>query len=165
MAQGFEQGYQEARAKVQSENQALVAQLQSLAQGAEAEQQRLITGMEPQLVGLALNIARQVVGQELRARPDLITEIVARAIAEAQGSGHHIIRVHPLDAPLLQPYLPQAAVEAGGSEWEVRADDSLHRGDCLIETAFGVVDACIETQFRELAVLLRGPQANDQRLY
>lgn len=165
LEQGFDQGYREALAKAQTENQATADRLQSLARSAEAEQHRLISELEAQLVELALVIARKIVGEELRIRPEVVTEIVARAIAEAHGSGHHVIHLHPMDAQLLQPYLPQAAIEAGGREWEIRADDTLSRGDCLIETAFGVVDACIDTQFRELAMLLKGPQADDAHIY
>jgi len=160
-AVGCERGYLEGQAQARAENAGVVAQVRSLAQAAEREQQRLLAQMEPQLVDLALTVARKVVGEGLRLQPDLVTEVVARAIAEAQGSGHHLIRLHPLDVQLLEPYLPRAAIEAGGQEWDVVPDDSLGRGDCLIETAFGVVDACIETQFRELAHLLRGRRADE----
>lgn len=157
---GLQEGYEQGLAQAEEQNRATVARLIATAAAAEAEQERLLTETEPQLVDLALAIARKVVGAELASRPELVAEVVARAIDEARGSGHHVIRLHPSDAALVSRFLPQAAIDAGGREWEVRSDDSLEPGDCIIETAFGVVDARVETQFHEFEVLLRGDRGD-----
>ncbi len=156
LAQGRDRGYTAGLAQAQAENRDQASRLQALAQRAEQEQLRQLAGLETQLVDLALAIARKIIGAELATQPALILEIVARAIEEAHGSGQHAIRLHPSDVQLVRPYLPQAALEAGGREWEVRPDDTLSPGDCLIETAFGIVDATIETQLSELTHLLKG---------
>ena len=162
LAQGREAGHAEGLKRARLESEATIHRLAELAHQAEEEQARLLGQMEGQMVELALAIARRVVSEELTFRPEAVAEIVARAIEEARGGGHHVIRLHPADADLLSSYLPRAAIEAGGNEWEIRADDSLQRGDCLIETAFGLVDARIDTQFSELTYVLRGSQAEDE---
>jgi len=155
-AEGHQRGREEGYAAAEAENRSSAARLATLAAAAENEKQRLLVDTELQLVDLALALARRIVGAELTVQPTIVAEVVARAIEEALGTGHHVLRLHPEDAALLQPYLPRAAIEAGGGEWEVRPDESLKRGDCLIETAYGLIDACVNTQFEELTRLLRG---------
>ncbi|MGI6210042.1 MAG: FliH/SctL family protein [Anaerolineae bacterium] len=165
LAQGLEEGRRQGREEVLAANRTAAARLAQIAQAAEEEQFRLFEDVEPQLVDLALAIARKVVASELATRPELILEILARAIEQARGAGSHLIRLHPDDLDLVQPYMPQAALEAGGGQWSLVADDSLSPGDCLIETDYGVVDARILTQMAELGRLLRGDEADVQQDY
>lgn len=157
---GFQAGYQDGLAQAEAQNKELVGQLLALVDSAQGEIERLLRDTEPQLIDLAFTIARRIIQAELSLRPELVTEIVAAAIEEARGNGSRLIRVHPEDARLLEQYLPQAAIEAGGNQWAIRADPSLKRGDCIIETGAGIVDACIETQLAELYKLLRGEPSN-----
>ena len=156
LAQGRAEGLRQGMAKAESENAEAASTLAALAGAAEDDVARLLVEAEPQLVDLALAIARRIVGAELASHPTLVAEVVARAIDEARGSGHHTIRLHPDDARLIGSYLPQAAIDAGGREWEIVPDASFSPGDCVIETAFGSVDARIDTQFREFEALLKG---------
>jgi len=156
LAEGRRQGLDEGKAAAEQANRQLALRLVGLSAAAEAEQERLLEAAELQLVELALAIARKIVGEELRITPELVVEVVAHAIDEAKEKGEHTIRLNPEDIALLQPYLPRAAIEAGGSEWQLQPDESLQRGDCVIETAYGTIDARIETQFEELSRLLRG---------
>jgi len=156
LEQGFQEGFQKGLAEAEQRNQHLASRLVSLLDATEREQQRLLSEAETDLVDLALTIARQIIATELTIRPQIITEIVARAIEEARSSGHHTIRLHPEDAEIIRQYLPEAAIEAGGNRWEIRAEESLSRGDCVVDTAFGQVDARIETQLAELKQALIG---------
>lgn len=156
LSQGRAEGLRQGEAKAQRENAEAAKRLLALAAAAEAESERIYTEAEPHLVDLALAIARRIVGAELASHPTLVAEVVARAIDEARGAGHHSIRLNPDDARLISSFLPQAAIDAGGREWEIVPDSSLSVGDCVIETAFGSVDARIQTQFAEFEIALKG---------
>ncbi|MHB0877387.1 MAG: FliH/SctL family protein [Anaerolineae bacterium] len=156
LAQGRAEGLRQGTAKAQADNAEVAGRLAALAGAAEQEVERVFAQAEPQLVDLALAIARRIVGAELAANPVLVAEVVAKAIDEARGAGHHTIHLHPDDVRLIGTFLPQAAIDAGGREWELVPDGNLSRGDCYIETALGSVDARLETQFREFETLLRG---------
>lgn len=156
LAAGLDEGRRRGEEQALEANRACAARLAELAQAAQEEQLRLVTELEPQLVELALGIARKVIGAELATRPELLLDILARAIEQARGARRCYIRLHPDDVELVEPHLPQSALDAGGSQWRLVGDPSLSPGDCLIETDFGVVDARISTQLEELRHLILG---------
>ncbi|NPV06703.1 MAG: hypothetical protein HPY83_01915 [Anaerolineae bacterium] len=153
---GLDEGRRQGEDQALEANRARAERLAELAKAVQEEQLRIVAELEPQLVELALGIARKVIGAELATRPELLLEILARAIEQARGGGRCHIRLHPDDVDLVEPHLPQSALEAGGSQWRLVADPSLSPGDCLIETDFGVVDARISTQLDELRRLMLG---------
>ncbi len=98
-------------------------------------------GAEQHLIALALEAAQRVVAG-LPVSAELVTATVREALAQVEETSRVVVALSPADLALLTP-----------AEWpgiEFRADPSLARGDCLVHTPFGVVDARRETKLANL---------------
>jgi flagellar assembly protein FliH len=96
---------------------------------------------EQHLIAMALEAAQRVVAG-LPVSAELVTATVREALAQVEETARVVVALPPADLALLTP-----------AEWpgiEFRADPSLARGDCLVQTPFGVVDARRETKWANL---------------
>jgi flagellar biosynthesis/type III secretory pathway protein FliH len=100
-------------------------------------------------------VAHQVIGREVAIEPELVLELVRRALDEVDTESPVSVRVHPQDLPLVQARLGAAGAE-GGEQIEIAfaADASLNRGGCIVETPRRLVDGRIETALQALYVRL-----------
>jgi flagellar assembly protein FliH len=135
----------QARAQARAE---LAAELVVLAQRRDAQ----LAALEPQIIQLALLAARRIIGEQLALAPERIAELVAPLLARVRSARQVTLRVHPDDCALLERHLARLrnAAEHQGS-LHVQADAALGRGDCVVVSDAGVLDARIETQLLALA--------------
>ena len=135
-----------ARARIEARAE-LAADLLRLAQ--QRDQQ--IAELEAQAIQLALLVARRVIGEELAARPERIAQMVAPLLSRVRSARQVTLRVHPDDGALLQALLTElrAGAELRGSV-QLQSDPALERGDCIVVSDAGVLDARIETQLLAL---------------
>lgn len=127
----------------------------ALAQVAAMTERRL-EGLERELAEVALAVARKLVGRALALDPALVVGLVREALAPVRARREVALRVHPADAPLLRAELPAlAALLERAPGLAVREDHALARGDVVVETEAGRVDARFEAQLAllEQAVL------------
>jgi len=161
---GYASGLEEGRAKGQDEGYAAgLAEGQALAH-AHAEQlkhladelARSLRDLEEDigqgLVSLALDIARHVVGDTLTHRPDTLITAV-RQVTQTDPAASPPLRlwVHPDDLALVNGYLADDIID---SDWHILTDATLSRGGCRAETAFGAIDATLQTRWRRVAASL-----------
>lgn len=110
-----------------------------------------LAGNETSLLKLAVRIAEKLIGEELRIAPDAITGIVGEALRSVRRARSLAIEVHPADIPALQERLPALRTAARAAcEIEVIPNASLSRGDCVVETEIGIIDARLETQLENI---------------
>ena len=105
------------------------------------------------IVRLALAVARRILSEEIRVAPERTGAMVRAAIATAPGA--HVLRLHahPDDAERARAAVADADPEG---RIEIRVDPSLSRGDCVLETAGGSIDARIDSQLAALEEELLG---------
>ncbi len=114
-----------------------------------------LAGNETALVKLAVHIAKKLIGEELRIAPDAIAGIVGEALRSVRRAKSFAIQVHPADIPALQESLSTMRTPArGASEIEIVPNTSLSRGDCIVETEIGAIDARLETQLKNMERVL-----------
>jgi type III secretion system HrpE/YscL family protein len=136
-----------ARARVEARAE-LAAQLLELA----AEREKQLDALEPQVVELALLAARRIIGDELTVLPSRIADMVAPLLARVRRARQVTLRVHPADLEELHGCLAplRARSELSGS-LALESDPALGRGDCVVISDAGVLDARIDTQLQALA--------------
>jgi len=107
---------------------------------------------ETDAVRLSVAIAEKLVRNELRHRPELVAETVRELLQLAAGSSDVSVRLHPLDLELIQQH---RADDSSGFASAVAVrwvpDERLARGDCVVETRQGEIDARLETQLARIA--------------
>jgi flagellar assembly protein FliH len=111
------------------------------------------------LAGIAMQMARQVVRSELQTRATLVVEVVQEALDEVLLSARHItVKVHPDDLIWIEQGC-RDAFEARGAR--LIADHHLARGDCLVESDLGVVDARLATRWASTVAAMGSPALMD----
>ncbi|MDT4875124.1 Flagellar assembly protein FliH [compost metagenome] len=115
--------------------------------GAEAE-------LAETVLALALDVARQVVHRTYQAEPEWVLPLVRDLLhAEPALRGEPRLLLHPDDIALVKNSLGNE-IEAAG--WQLRADDSLARGGCRVQSATGELDARLATRWERVGAALRG---------
>ncbi|HTR79910.1 MAG TPA: FliH/SctL family protein [Gemmatimonadaceae bacterium] len=115
--------------------------------------------LEENVAALAVMVARQIVAREVAVQPQVIADLVRRALTEFPVDQTLRIRVNPLDLSLLSgPATTGTAVPITGTRdasW--LADGRIARGGCLIEgrdrIVDGRVDTALERAYRRMAAI------------
>jgi flagellar assembly protein FliH len=117
-----------------------------------AEQSRLEDDRD-RWVAVAVALAERLLGASLELDPARISSLVQAVLAEARGARRVTIEAHPLDASALREHLAAASVEP--CSVDVREGVGLARGDLLLHTDVGTIDARLTLRFERLAAALR----------
>jgi flagellar assembly protein FliH len=156
--QAFDDGYRDGRSQGEKEARAeLAAELQNLQALARSVRDALaqgIEGVEDALVEIAFAAVCKVLGRAA-ASEEGVRAMVHEAMSEVRSKEGVVLRVSPREHAALQAQL--------GAELEVRADERVAAGGCLIETTGGTLDARLDIQLRRLAdTLARARQAQGE---
>ncbi len=144
-----EQIREDARVAGRAEGKAEVAAL--LTRG-RREQDRRVAASEDQIRTLAVRIAERILRRELTLDPHSVVGIAKAALQEARGRHDFVLRVHPEDVGALDAEKPGLLARLSVSAHIlVRADESITRGGCVVESEVGTVDARLETQLAAIA--------------
>ena len=148
-AEGERDGVSLARAELADQ----MALLQQALAESKTVRDRLLWAAEHEIVELVLEATRAVVGEHARLDPALAVETVERALERAGSQNVVAIRVHPDRHELIEARVSE--LHGDPAPFEVRADDTVAVGGCVIDTATGQVDARLDVQLTEVARLLR----------
>jgi type III secretion protein L len=109
-----------------------------------------LAGIEQDVLRLSVKIAEKIIGNEIKADPQTLAEIVAKALRNVRRNELVTIRVNPADASTVEGHREKLDPAGRARFLEVVADPRVTKGGCLIETESGAVDAQLETQLRVL---------------
>lgn len=115
--------------------------------------QRRLEDDRDRWVAAAVALAERLLGASLELDPARISSLARTVLAEAHGARRVTIEAHPLDARALREQL--AAAHMGDGAVDVREGVRLARGDLLLHTDIGTIDARITLRFERLAAALR----------
>jgi flagellar assembly protein FliH len=152
-AEGHAEGRAEGLAAGLAAASAHAEQLRALTTSFPAAVRRAETEVADALLTLALDVARQVVHRTLRAEPEWVLPLVQDLLhIEPALQGEPRLLLHPDDVALVKNSLGNELQLAG---WQVRADDSLARGGCRVQSASGEMDASLDTRWKSVTTALR----------
>jgi len=119
--------------------------------------QAVLAECEDHLLDLAIDVARKVIAQEVQAGRHDIEPIVREALRLAPPKREVVVHLNPEDLA--------AAEDAGNGRpggtlkhLHLAADASLGRGECIVETAEGTVEARIDDQLAHLHRIMTDPE-------
>jgi flagellar assembly protein FliH len=93
--------------------------------------------VEGQAVELAVQIAEKVVGGAVAVAPERIIDVVRGALRTMVERERITVLVNPADVELLREGLP---------DLEVHEERRITRGGAVVRTAYGEIDATLETK-------------------
>jgi flagellar assembly protein FliH len=127
--------FDEQSRRVVAGQQSASAALSTMLRNVEGSVQQLNEALAAQAVELALQIAEAVLGRELTTIDDPAADAIRRAVSEVPVDVSLTVRLHPSDrAGLDDSVLADRMVS-------YVSDASLSRGDAVVETETGLVDA------------------------
>lgn len=157
---GFNDGYQAGISAAQNEMNELVLQTSKKAEEllnfAENSARETILAAEGQIIEMVLQIARKVISEKISQDDNVIIDAVESVLEKVKGQEAVVVKLSPFsfDTVILQKDILQRKI---GQENKVQfvVEENLEKGDCLIETTNGVVDALIETKLNIIEKAVR----------
>jgi flagellar assembly protein FliH len=111
---------------------------------------------EKDAVTLAFAIARKVVYHEIATREETIFEVIHEALKQVPDQKSATLRVSPADYERLKARAAAFTDDAASlEEMRMQPDKSIHDGDCIIDTPFGMIDARIEKRLQAVESALK----------
>ena len=125
-----------------------LAALQHAADQLHAQRDHWLEQSQHEAVRLGVAIAERLLRRTLDVRPEAVLDLIRSALDWSTGADHLRVRLHPADAELVESATQPLAAHR---EIEILPDDSLTRGDCVVETPNGQTDARLEVILQRIA--------------
>jgi flagellar assembly protein FliH len=161
---GKKEGYQDGvtagkadiRAEMQYELDKMAETANSIVMSAKRETEKMITAAERQIVDIALAVARKLLARELEENPAVVLPIVKTALEKVHDQEQIVVKVSVDDFELVTEAKSDLQMMSGCEQsLTVLADPTISAGSCVIDTAYGSVDARIDMQFEAIQKALR----------
>ncbi|WP_276352504.1 FliH/SctL family protein [Cohnella caldifontis] len=158
---GFEQGYQEgaalAEAEIRQQWEDRLRQAEALIRQAYAAKERIIAEAESFVVDLSCAIASKLVSAQFEQAPQLAIRSFEQALSRRKEQGIITLCVAPDQFEFVQAAKDELILALDSqAELQIVPDASVEAGGCIVRSAFGSIDARIDTQLSVIrAELLR----------
>jgi len=144
---GFRQGAAEAEERLKQQYEALLRQAEELVKEAYAAKEAIIAEGEAFLVELSCTIAEKVVQTQLAQAPEMSMKLFEKALARRKEQGVITLCVAPAQLAFVMAAKDELALALDAqAELRVVPDSSVKEGGCIVRSAFGSIDARIDTQ-------------------
>lgn len=135
LAEGKKLGLSQAQQEIDNKLHQLTELLSQLQQPLSGLDQQVASG----ITELALAMAKAVIGVEVTTNPQVILQAVQEATSALPLQTEQMrIKLHPDDLAILQQYY--SAEELQQRHWQLRAEPTIERGGCLVESEKSGVD-------------------------
>ena len=110
-----------------------------------------LESLEKQLVEVVTKSVNKIIGD--LDEKDRIVRVVRKGLSAVRGEKRIVVRVSTHDEPIVREDLKAYLLSDDGRSGyiEVRGDVNLKKGDCILETQMGVVEASLDTQLKILS--------------
>ncbi len=144
---GFEEGKRQAERGLANVFKALRDAVEELS----GLRRQVLRESEDDLLNLAIMVARKVIHQEITTDRLILAKVVAAAVGSTSDRDEIVIRLNPDDYRLVSAhkslYLHGLSAERS---LELKSDESIALGGCVVDTIMGEVDARTDAQIDEI---------------
>ncbi|MCI3919026.1 flagellar assembly protein FliH [Paenibacillus sp. TRM 82003] len=152
---GYREGVQQAEAEIVDRYDGMLQEARALVEEAHRVKERVISESEPFLVDLATAIAKKIVGEHLAVEEGWTIEQVKRTLERRRDKGAITLCVAPSQFAKLQDARAELTLAVDSeAELLIVPDATVDVGGCVVRSAFGSIDARIDTQLSELKAAL-----------
>ncbi|NLM26939.1 MAG: flagellar assembly protein FliH [Clostridiaceae bacterium] len=142
-----EEGYRNGEQLARQHYQALLDEAEDIKNQAQKVYNDTMARLESDIVDIIIDVSRKIIGMELENNRDAVLSLVGTAITGSSPSNDVVVRVCPDDYDYLCENRDELLRYSEDiREITIKKDSALKKGDCLIETGFGSIDASVETQ-------------------
>lgn len=157
LQQGTQAGYEDGLKRAYDEMRASMAALEAMRKSMESRRGSLIKDLDREITALAMEIAEKLMLNELEANPEAIVQVARKVIDRATERRGLKVRLNREDYEVLQERKKELmAGIVDLDEFTIVEDSTLGRGDCVVETSSGVIDARISARLNNVRSALGG---------
>ncbi|SFP45821.1 flagellar assembly protein FliH [Butyrivibrio proteoclasticus] len=151
--EGYDCGYQEGMAAVES----LKADIEAQREGLEKEYQTLVDELEPEMVDVLTQIYEHVLGIKLRDEKEVILHLLKNTLSRIEPGNDLIVHVSSddYDDVMDQKEVLDACVTSPNTTMEIIEDPLLKENECMIESDSGVFDCSLGVELSEISRKLK----------
>jgi len=151
--EGYDAGYQEGMAAVES----LKADIEAQRDGLEKEYQMLVDELEPEMVDVLTQIYEHVLGIELRDDKGIILHLLKSTLSRIEPGNDLIVHVSSddYDEVMDEKEALNACVTSPNTTMEIIEDPLLKENECMIESDSGVFDCSLGVELSEISRKLK----------
>lgn len=149
--QGFTEGTAASEAQLRESWESKIAEAADVLKHAYASREQIIQEAEPFLVELSCAIAEKIIGQQLTLTPEVTIEMIRRSLSRRREQGVITLCVAPSQLTFVQAAREElhASIDSQ-AELQILPDSSVKDNGCVIRSAYGSIDARIDTQLSEI---------------
>ncbi|MEK0316042.1 FliH/SctL family protein [Cohnella sp. 56] len=153
--QGYEEGFAAGSEQAEQQTYARMEQMLEEArrvvlQAYEAKA-RIIAESEQFVVGLSCQIAGKIVRRSLDNAPELAVDLMKQALARRKEQGAITLCVAPEQFEFVEAARDELSLAVDAqAELQIVPDPSVQDGGCVIRSAYGSIDARIDTQLESI---------------
>ncbi len=144
---GFEEGKRQAERGLANVFKALRDAVEELTDLKE----HVLRSSEEDLLELAVMIARKVIHQEIATDRLILAKVVSAAVSNASDRDELVIRLNPEDHRMVSAHKHLYLNGCNDERLvELRADEVIAPGGCIVDTVMGEIDARTDSQVDEI---------------
>ena len=147
--EGFEVGKKEAFQKHKTEIEEVINSLAKKIDELKEQYEKELNELQPQLISIAAKMASKIINHQIHHTPEIINNIVEDVLQDLSNNHQQfVINVNPE----MLPYIHKSELKTNfpESKFEFNGDDSLNKGDCVVNTNFGGKDAYLIEKIERL---------------
>lgn len=150
---GYEEGLKLVHEEIEEDRRRALEQNELIIEEARKTKLEMLRSAEPDIVRLIMAITKKVIARELVTSTDSIINVVREAISHLDSPQNVKVYVNPLELDKLLEIMDREDLTAIGSKEitaDIKGDNRVTLGGCLIESDSGSVDARIETKISNI---------------
>jgi flagellar assembly protein FliH len=162
--EAYEEGLRQAHQEIEGDRQAAIQQSQALLEEARQSKLKLFRSCEADMVRLVMAMVKKVIAGELKTNPDIIINILQEAIDFLDRPENITVYVNPQEVENILEVMDKGYLTDIGSNninMDIKADERVSRGGCLLESDAGSVDAQLETRIGSVNNAIQEVVADD----
>lgn len=155
MKKGIEKGSSETAAIYEKKIDALQREIGAFLKIVERAKNSIYINAEHPLLTMAIEIAKKVVNSEITTNPEIILNVVKKALTHISDRERIIIHVSPQDCTVVSKRKDfWNTITDNLNNIIITEDNRIEKGGCLIESNSGVVDARLGVQLDEICTII-----------
>ena len=162
--EAYEEGLRQAQKEIEGDRQAAIQQSQALLEEARQSKLKVFRSCEADMVRLVMAMVKKVIAGELKTNPDIIINILQEAIDFLDRPENITVYVNPQEVENILEVMDKGYLTDIGSNninMDIKADERISRGGCLLESDAGSVDAQLETRIAAVNNAIQEVAADD----
>jgi len=160
--QGSQMGYEEGYQKAYQDVHLMVENIEAIADATFKIKKEILLSSEQEILELSVVIAEKILKQQLKIKPEMITEVIRAAINELKDKEEIKIIINPVLKEQLYNFSEELKATLKGLKTvKIIEDKTIHANSAIVESPESRIDARIETQIAKITEELMEVFANE----